>query len=272
MPLGGRLNQHWLIQRGDESLVLRRWAAPEGLDYETRLLAELAGKGWPVAPILGGPFWFEGHPWTLSPTLPGEPADGHGNAVEQRARGRLLAEFHLALAELPNLGQRPGWLRCEVIVADTTLDEILAANEPSSPEEIRHLRQHLEAARGQISNLQPDNWPGQIIHGDFTPWNLHVQGNHLTGILDFELSHWDHRIADFALSWRGQYDDVIHGYHEVSPLAEGEWQLLTPLWWAQLIEGACRNLRHNTWDDGWTIKKLLQRSPLMRHAAALPNF
>jgi hypothetical protein len=72
-----------------------------------------------------------------------------------------------------------------------------------------------------------------------------------------ELAHWDHRVADFALSWRGKYDEVIHGYSEVSPLEPEEWALITPLWWAGLIDGACHDLRNGTPDDGWTIKKLL---------------
>ena len=40
-----------------------------------------------------------------------------------------------------------------------------------------------------------------VVHGDFTPWNLRFQNGTLSGILDFELAHWDHRIGDFALSW-----------------------------------------------------------------------
>jgi Ser/Thr protein kinase RdoA (MazF antagonist) len=73
-----------------------------------------------------------------------------------------------------------------------------------------------------------------------------LQNGRLSGILDFELAHWDHRVGDFALSWRGKYDEVIHGYAEVSPLAPEEWALLTPLWWAGLIEGACQDLRNGT--------------------------
>jgi Ser/Thr protein kinase RdoA (MazF antagonist) len=77
------------------------------------------------------------------------------------------------------------------------------------------------------------------------------------------LARRDHRIADSALSWRGRYDAVIHGYDEVSPLAPEEWALLTPMWWAFLIECACNDLAAGIRDDGWTIKQLLRRSPLM---------
>jgi len=111
--------------------------------------------------------------------------------------------------------------------------------------------------------LQLQDRPGIVIHGDFTQWNLRFKDGRLSGILDFELSHWDHRVGDFALSWRGKYDEVIHAYAEVSPLEPEEWELVTPLWWAGLIDGACQHLLNGTQDDGWIVRKLLQRSPLM---------
>ena len=66
----------------------------------------------------------------------------------------------------------------------------------------------------------------------------------------------------------GKYDEVIHGYGEVSLLESVEWTLLTLLWRAGLIDMASWYLRTNTWDDGWMIKKLLERSPLMGADAA----
>ena len=105
--------------------------------------------------------------------------------------------------------------------------------------------------------------PGIPIHGDFAPWNLRYEGDRLTGLLDFELSRCDHRVADFALAWRGKYDAIVEGYEEVSPLEPEERAAIVPVWWAALIEGYCRDLRLGRDDDGWTVGKLLARSPLM---------
>ena len=266
-PLGGRQNQHWLVERGSgraERLVLRRWAeSAESVDYEVRLLAQIAALGWPVAPVVAGPLEIAGRFWSLSPFLPGEPLSLARPVDEQRALGRLLAEFHAGIASLHDFGQRDGWRRCEEIVADPGMDQILNAHARERPEEIGILRRHLDRARTRIAGLALSERPGILVHGDFTPWNLRFQNGRLSGILDFELAHRDHRIADFALSWRGKYDAVVEGYDEVSPLAPEEWTLLTPLWWAQLIDGACRDLRNGVRDDGWTIGKLLLRSPLM---------
>lgn len=273
-PLGGRLNQHWLVHSGREQLVLRRWwQSADSVDhasihYEVRLVARLAALGWPVAPTVEGPMELAGHIWSLAPFLPGAPPATHGPLTEQRARGRLLAQFHTDLTQIRELGQRPGWRRCEAILADPTLDAVLTRHETTSPEEARILRWHLERARARIAGLQLPSRPGMVVHGDFTHWNLRFTEGRLSGILDFELSHWDHRVGDFALSWRGKYDAVIHGYAEVSPLEAEEWELITPLWWAQLIQGACQDIQNGVRDDGWTIKKLLQRSPLMGPDAA----
>src|SRR5204863_280281 len=154
--------------------------------------------------------------WSLFPFLPGKPPSTKNPQLEQRARGRLLAEFHLGLAPLSNFGQRSGWRRCEAIIEDTDLDCVFAAYETRHLEEIRILRWHLDKARERIWSLNPVSWGGSIVHGDFTTWNLRFLDGRLSGILDFELARWDHRVADFTLSWRGKYDEVIHGYNEVS--------------------------------------------------------
>ena len=263
-PLGGRLNLHWLVEARRERLVLRRWWQPaDEIDYELRLLARIAALGWPVAPAVAGPIKVDGYVWSLASFLPGDPPSDRYSIAEQRARGRLLAEFHADLAQLGDFGQRGMWRRCEQILRDPTLDDLLTDHERQQPEEIQILRWHLHRARARVEGLALHDRPGIVVHGDFAPWNLRFIDGHLSGILDFELAHWDHRIGDFALAWRGKYDDVIHGYAEVSPLEPEEWELLTPLWWAFLIDVICQDMRNGIRDDGWTIRKLLQRSPLM---------
>jgi aminoglycoside phosphotransferase (APT) family kinase protein len=264
VPLGGRLNLHWLVEAQRERLVLRRWAQPaDSVDYELRLLARVAALGWPVAPAVAGPIELAGYIWSLSALLPGEPVADKYSVAEQRGRGRLLAELHASLAQLGDVGQRGAWRRAEATLADSALDQLLINYQHERPEEIRILRWHLERARERAAGLALHDRPGTIVHGDFTQWNLLFQNGRLSGILDFELAHWDHRVADFALAWRGKYDDVIHGYAEVSPLDPEEWHMLTPVWWANLIDCACYDMRNGTRDDGWTIKQLLRRSALM---------
>ena len=262
--LGGRLNKHWLVQVGHEQLVLRRWSQPlDEIRYEARLLERLLALGWPVAPIVEEPVEVAGWHWSLTPFLRGEPAPTDDPIREQRERGRLLAQLHADLASIDDLGQRGRWRRCEEILSDVALDRALDGAEAEQPEEVCVLRWHLHRARARIDGLGLRERPGLVIHGDFTPWNLRFHRGRLSGVLDFELAHWDHRVADFALSWRGKHDSIIHAYAEVSPLDPEEWEMLTPMWWAYLIEGACHLMAQRERDDGWIMRQLLRRSPLM---------
>lgn len=188
--LGGRLNQHWLVDRRGEPLVLRRWAAaPNDLEYEMKLLERVAGLGWPVAPVLERCADATGREWSLSAFLSGQPASDKNSPREQRVRGRLLAEFHASLESLADLGQREGWRRCEDILRDATLEPLLIAHERTDPQEARVLLWHLERACGLVKPLEPRVRVGSVVHGDFTPWNLLFQNGSLTGIFDFELAH-----------------------------------------------------------------------------------
>lgn len=275
-PLGGRLNQHWLVSARGVQLVLRRWHTPgadlahrnqyipgDDIGYELRLLERVAALGWPVAPAIGEPIAMDGHRWGLFPFLPGDPPSTADPVAEQRARGRLLAEFHADLVRLDTVGQRGDWRRCEEILGDPALDRVLAEHEREQEEVVRLLRWHLDRARKRIAGLRPQDRPGMIIHGDFTPWNLRFRNGRLSGILDFELAHWDHRITDFAMTWRGKHDAIIHGYTELSPLDPEEFELLTPMWWTWLIDGTCRDLAVGIRNHEWSVTHLLRRSPLM---------
>jgi Ser/Thr protein kinase RdoA (MazF antagonist) len=65
----------------------------------------------------------------------------------------------------------------------------------------------------------------------------------LSGVLDLDATHLNYRIADFALAWRGDEDEVIEGYEEISPLSELEWEMLLPTYWAWLFYGVKESLR-----------------------------
>ena len=164
-PLGGRLNQHWLVHRRGESLVLRRWSATQNdLEYEVRLLERVAALGWPVAPIFERCTDAAGREWSLSAFLPGQPAADKNSPREQRSRGYLLAEFHASLETIADLGQREGWRRGEDILRDVTLEPLLIAHERTDPQAARVLLWHLERARALIAPLEPEMRAGIVVH------------------------------------------------------------------------------------------------------------
>src|SRR4051812_33294012 len=236
-------NTHWMIHTSGERevpalRVLRRYAAHHSLEdvaYELRLLEHLNARGWPVpipvAPVVKA----AGSIWCLFRYMAGRaptPRSVAGVRAEQRSRGRLLAQLHTDMADLVVLSQRAGWRRADEGLIDRTgklpVDELLAQYERDAPEEGRILRVYADRMRERLSTLLPYAPVPVVIHGDLTPWNIRYARGTLSGVLDFDLAHLDLRVADFALSWRGQYAEVIRGYEEVSPLEPVEHELLVP--------------------------------------------
>jgi aminoglycoside phosphotransferase (APT) family kinase protein len=267
--LGGRVNAHWLAVRDGTEVVLRRNSIDQTtstLRFEARVLEHLAGRGWPVPRAIGDGVVLDGHVWETFSRLRGRmrrPRTRTGEQREQRERGRLLAHLHVDLRDLV-LEQRDGWIRREEVLAlDPSVETALRRWERKVPAEVRVLRRYAERARSELDGVGLPEWPPIVIHGDFARWNLLFAGGRLSGVLDWELSHVDHRIADFALSWRGHYDDVLLGYEDVTPLDSLERELIRPYYWLWVLEGARRVLLQSTSSTpglDWHVKSLLRSS------------
>ncbi|MGQ0431497.1 MAG: phosphotransferase enzyme family protein [Microthrixaceae bacterium] len=267
---GASENQHWLVRRGDSPAVLRRvaHASTRGLSYELTVLRELDRRGWPIPVPLTEPVDVDGHTWVLYSWLPGtSPTQEDCHA--QRERGRLLARLHGDLAEIVDLGQRDGWQMAHEVVADPSLDELLPKFERIYPTEGHLLRWHARRSRELLAELPVAEAARTVVHGDLAPWNLLFEGDALSGIVDFDIVHLDLTVAEFACSWRGKYDEVIHGYNEVRPLTDLDRVLLTPVFWAWLFIGVADDLRDivsgaATLDRlAWMMSKLPLRTPAM---------
>lgn len=273
---GGRRSRHWLVEADGERFVLRASDPPGESDfaYEIEVLRRVAALGWQVPEPVAGPQASAGRQWRLFTYIPGKPPAAAGDAVlEQRDRGRLLAQFHLETAQLLDMGQRPGWRDAIEVVQDPALVHGLHAYERVRPADARVIRWHLEHAQELFVELDASTAPRQVLHGDFTPWNLCYEKGRLSGVLDFECTHLNLRVSDFALSWRGKDDEVVRGYREVTALDEREHQLITPAFWSWLMLGVARELQlMDSMTEPprfeWTIAHLLRRTPLMGTASA----
>ncbi|MET9019582.1 phosphotransferase [Actinopolymorpha sp. NPDC004070] len=274
--LGGRANTQWLVTAAGSPLVLRRYPAePLGdVGYELSVLRRLNAMGWPVPVPVDDPIDVDGHTWCLFSRLSGASRTVADPKAEQRARGRLLAELHADTETLGDLGQRPGWHRAEAVVADSELYRGLAAYQRLFPWQARLLRWHAERAHERFDALDLGNRCLIVLHSDFNARNLLFQNGKLTGIVDFESTHLNHRASEFALAWQGRYDEVLHGYEEVRPLDEVDRALLAPTLWSWVLLGVAENIRRMTSDSiephgfDWQVGRLLRRSPLMGSEAA----
>lgn len=264
-PLGGRENMHWLVESEGCRHVLRRYAAkPFGdIGFELNVMNELHSMDWPVPTAVAEPIKIGGREWCLLTWMSGEPRITDDE--ERRSRGRLLAELHDSLTKLTIPGQRAGMFRSDEVVNDPELLSLVKTYEERNPSAGHVLRWHLEHTINAFAGLDVEAADTFILHGDFTPWNLLYEGNRLSGILDFEVTHRSFRVAEFALSWRGVHDMVIEGYQEVHKLTDLDWDLLVPAYWAWLficMKDMVRQILFDcqeTSDFKWTIDHLLRR-------------
>jgi aminoglycoside phosphotransferase (APT) family kinase protein len=240
--LGGRATGTWEATRDGAGFVVKYFDSGGCPDwrYTLRVAAALRAQGWPTPEPVEEPLIRPGGAWVLFHRLPGRcvwPVDGDKPA-EERSRGRLLAEFHAAATATGIVDQRGGFCGPAELVADPGLDDWLRVHELTRPDEGRMLRACRDAALGWFAdNVVSVDAPRSVIHGDFTPWNLLYDDGRLTGVVDFEATHYTFQVADFALSWRGYQDTVLRGYDEVRPLSDLEWQLIRPVFWAWLFIG-----------------------------------
>jgi Ser/Thr protein kinase RdoA (MazF antagonist) len=200
-------NANWLIN-GDSGhrLVLRRHhseATPAGLAWEHAVLHHLAGAGWTVPEPLGELTEYQGHWYELNRYVPGHPVRPEGRG-EQAQRGRVLARLHLALRELGDrIGPRPGWRPQHTHTTGlTSIDwgASVRALAAASPRLAEWASTAAAGTRSELAAAGAAALPVTVVHGDFAEWNMHYTGGHLTGVIDFELTHLDSRPFELAMA------------------------------------------------------------------------
>ncbi|HEU5316325.1 MAG TPA: phosphotransferase, partial [Chloroflexota bacterium] len=257
--LGGNANMHWVVagMRGgdaDGRAVLRRYRPrleEVEVAYELRVLARVAALRWHVPVALTEPVRVGRHLWCLFRYIPGAPKRArseHGKREEQRSRGRLLARLHADLATLGDVGQRHGWQRREEVLGPRddglTVEEVI--RERVVPEEAEIMLAYAERARVRFAKVDAPRRPVMVVHGDLITGNVLYRKGELSGVIDFDFTHLDHRAADFVWTWRGRNDEVVRGYEEVTPLSETDRALLAPCYWVSVLDSARSEALHES--------------------------
>jgi Ser/Thr protein kinase RdoA (MazF antagonist) len=239
-------------------LVLKFLSSPSW-DYELRVAEALRAQGWPTPAPVADPWAVADGAWVLFARLPGAPAPD-----DPLVRGRLLASLHRAAAACGISSPRPGFPSPASVVGDPVLARLLRSYARDHPASGAVLLDGLSAAAGWFEDHPAIDAPRSVIHGDFAPWNLLFEDGKLSGVLDFEASHYSFQVADFALSWRGYQDDVLRGYDSVRPLSDLEWQLIRPVYQAWLFLGVREALEAGgPVDLDWQVAHLQKRSVLV---------
>jgi aminoglycoside phosphotransferase (APT) family kinase protein len=283
--LGNRAAGTWEATRDGVTFVVKHFGAefPPDWRYTLRVAAALREQGWPTPDLAEEPLVTPDGAWVLFHRLPGRPRTSipEDRPGEQRARGRLLAQFHAAAAATGITDQRDGFTGPAEVVGDPELEHWLRVHEATRSDEGRMLRACRAAAAEWFEAFGGNlDAPRSVIHGDFAPWNLLFEDGRLTGVLDFEATHHTFQVADFALSWRGYQDDVLRGYDEVRALSDVEWRLVRPTFWAWLFLGL-KDLLSTSYANPradrvpprleWQVNHLRKHSPLLTDRAGVPE-
>ena len=143
---------------------------------------------------------------TLTPFLPGEPPD-RADLVQARAGGAALGLLDVALAGIPStdLDGAVSWrsygdlAHCHPLVHDPRAAILELPISENARERLAH---SYDALTARIPSLYA-SLPRQLVHEDYAPDNLLMEGARVTGVLDFEFCARDVRVMDLtvALSW-----------------------------------------------------------------------
>jgi Ser/Thr protein kinase RdoA (MazF antagonist) len=207
----GENNLTQVIDTSAGSYILRAYRSDRSLEqirYELSVLSNLQEKSLPFRvptpiPTVTGELFAasSGSIVTLSPWLSGSLLQD-GNLEQAYAAGQALAELGKALTDIqvevtpevtpfPHSGDFQAW-------AGSPIDPAYVLGQlPITKELQRRTLALLEETQASAPALY-QSLPQQIIHRDYDQSNILMEGNTVTGVLDFEFCGHDLRILDLA--------------------------------------------------------------------------
>jgi len=217
----------------DGKYVLKKFRCAEDLSQSTKFTMLLASNKIPVIEFIltkSGKQTPNDELFCLMTKLPGKHVNFYENPALAIEMGRGLASLHIALANI------------EVFAPphdNNLLDDWNIKIKPSlvcAPEDM------VQKVDTRFNKIFP-KLPRQLIHRDVHPQNILFEKNHISGWLDFDLSHRNVRIFDIAYFlagllignindpakldiWREIRHNILQGYIEINPLTEDETEAL----------------------------------------------
>ena len=200
-----------LVNTSTGNYILRTYPSDRSLDsirYELNVLGILQQKHLPfqipvpIPTVTGALFAvLSGKITTMSPRLPGSVPQ-NDNLEQAYAAGQTLAELVKALADIqvettlktapfPPSKDFEGWAGIPVDTANLIQKVSLTRAEQKQTFEL------LDNTQAFTPSLY-QTLPQQIIHRDYDQSNILMEGNSVTGVLDFEFCGPDLQILDLA--------------------------------------------------------------------------
>ena len=168
--------------------------------------------------------------------------------------GKTLARFDRALAgfDHPSLHRTHRW---DLAEAGRQRRHLSRIENPAQRDLVGWAFERWQSVRAELPAL-----PRQVIHGDVNPENLLVEGDDVTGLVDFGDCLFTARVCEPAIGiaylMMGREDplavaeSVIDGYTSVIDLAPAERAVLLPLACGRLAVTVCMASYRQTLDPG----------------------
>ena len=208
------------------SYILKRGGDLAVLEKSVRLSELLATSGVPVPEYAGKPVQSEGAYFVLMKKITGSHIDPYKGKPYKKGMtlGRLVAELHAALREIPEDFACPD------------ADYMLQLDEYIVPE--IHVPKRVLGYARAFGPLY-EKLPRQLIHRDVHTGNMLFEDGVFTGWLDFDNAERNARLHDLCYLgatmlvgnyrsrrrlrvWQENFRGVLRGYSKISPLTEEE--------------------------------------------------
>ena len=232
-------NSVWRLDVTGGPLVLRRYhsrATRDDVLYEHAVLAHVAAAGWAVPAAVTAPLEIDGSLYCLTRFVPGDGTVDETPEAQAR-RGRHLARLHLCLRDL-DLPQRPGW-RCRhqgiTVWESADWPTLVAALRVEDPHLGEWAARAADATTGELAEIDAQELPVLVIHGDFASWNVHYFADEsLAGVIDFGLTHVDSRPYELSIARGDRAPRFVDAYRDELtklcwPLSDPEEDAIAPL-------------------------------------------
>lgn len=221
---GGASRETWAFTAvgpatGRRDLILQRTRPGGGtgappMEVEDALLAAAAAAGVPVPAtvVAGADAGPELGPARITEAVPGEALGPRLVRAERTDEGRraLAAQMGRALAAIHAIpvDEHPALEHKDVLAGARAGLDLVGEARPAFELALRWLHDH----------RPPPSSGDTVVHGDFRVGNLLVEGDELTAVLDWELTHRGDPLED--LGWLCVRAWRFGGAHEVGGLAD----------------------------------------------------
>jgi homoserine kinase type II len=213
----GLVNKTFLIQTDRDKLILRESAEETDLDHlnlEVEVLQYLKNKKFGLSPALisnkqdGYLTNYGGRAYTLQECLPGDIRVTPDNVeyfedATLRSFFGAVARFAKAVRNFVPSKQYSNITLSHYPRHAASLFERAGERLPTSGKRFfvdrkQALLENALRIHEELSAVQYDDLPKQLVHFDLHPGNVHYQNDEVVGVFDFDWVRFDCRIADIA--------------------------------------------------------------------------